>query len=530
MSCIPIPFSTTSILTILSLICSFIIASFANEDAKRLYDDLMINYNRHRRPVANPHDPVVIKLKLRLSQIIDVHEIDQIMTSSVWLKQVWMDNKLSWNPKNYGGVKVLYVPSEMIWLPDIVLYNNADSSYNITISTKATLHYSGEVTWEPPAIFKSMCQIDVEFFPFDEQTCHLKFGSWTYSDDLLELEMLENNITYKQERNENGMVENVSIVINGIDLSDYYPSVEWDIMSREAKRRSKNYPSCCPENAYYDIMYFLRLRRKPLFYTVNLVFPCVGISFLTILVFYLPSESGEKVTLCISILVALTIFFLLLTEIIPATSLTLPLIGKYLLFTMVMVTLSVVVTVVDLNLHFRTPTTHIMPNWIKKVFLQWLPRILFMRRPLDEHEEYLKRMSSRRGLSGPTTTLDGKIPLNMHSHRVSRDIGKAIANAAVDERIQRLYYSPQVVKAFENICFIAELLKKKDRDDKVDEDWKYVAMVLDRLFLLVFSLACFIGTVLILLQAPTLYDDAEPFYPPTRPTSFNFTSDDGTEY
>ena len=78
-----------------------------------------------------------------------------------------------------------------------------------------------------------MCQIDVEFFPFDEQMCHLKvssdedqlyegwnvnfqFGSWTYSDDLLELEMLENNITYKQERNENGMVENVSIVINGI--------------------------------------------------------------------------------------------------------------------------------------------------------------------------------------------------------------------------------------------------------------------------------------------------------------------------
>lgn len=56
----------------------------------------------------------------------------------------------------------------------------------------------------------------------------------------------------------------------------------------------------------------------------------------------------------------------------------------------------------------------------------------------------------------------------MHSHRVSRDIGKAIANAAVDERIQRLYYSPQVVKAFENICFIAELLKKKDRDDKVE--------------------------------------------------------------
>ena len=41
----------------------------------------------------------------------------------------------------------------------------------------------------------------------------------------------------------------------------------------------------------------MTLRRKTLFYTVNLIIPCVGISFLTVLVFYLPSDSGEKVQL-----------------------------------------------------------------------------------------------------------------------------------------------------------------------------------------------------------------------------------------
>ncbi|VDM12455.1 unnamed protein product [Wuchereria bancrofti] len=255
----------------------------------------------------------------------------------------------------------------------------------------------------------------------------------------------------------------------------------------------------------------MELRRKPLFYTVNLVFPCVGISFLTILVFYLPSHSGEKVTLCISILVTLTVFYLLLTEIIPATSISLPLIGKYLLFTMVMVTLSVIVTVIcqfhyifPLNLHFRKPTTHRMPEWVKWFFLKALPKILFMRQPLNNAKDL--------SCKGEQMTI------NYHEHVVSRD-DRSLILTEPDERIQKLYHSPHVVKAFENICFIAELLKKKDRDAKVDEDWKYVAMVLDRLFLLLLSIACFAGTITILLQAPTLYDTRQAIDLQYRPTN-----------
>ncbi len=42
------------------------------------------------------------------------------------------------------------------------------------------------------------------------------------------------------------------------------------------------------------------------------------------------------------------------------------------------------------------------------------------------------------------------------------------------------------------------------------EDWKYVAMVLDRLFLWIFTLAVCVGTAGIILQAPSLYDDRMP--------------------
>uniref|UniRef100_A0A1I8F045 Uncharacterized protein n=1 Tax=Wuchereria bancrofti TaxID=6293 RepID=A0A1I8F045_WUCBA len=444
---------------ILPFLMSFISVLYGNEDAKRLFDDLLVNYNKHRRPAPEPNKPINIKLKLRLSQIIDVHEIDQIMTCSVWLKQVWIDKKLSWNPHIYGGVSVLYVPYEMIWVPDIVLYNNADSNYNITISTKATLRYDGQVTWEPPAIFKTLCQIDVRWFPFDEQQCYFKFGSWTYSENLLNLEFLDSETRHELEMNENGELNNITVVEEGIDLSDYYPSVEWDIMSRIAKRRTKNYSTCCSDGTYIDIMFYLELRRKPLFYTVNLVFPCIGISFLTIVAFYLPSRSeryysGNKY----SITVNWQIFIIY---------------NDY-----------------ALNLHFRRPATHQMPDWIKWLFLKILPKILLMRRPMIiETDEGFRE----------------NVIINRHERKVNCDSCHT-ANMQINEQIQKLYRSPYVIKAFENVCFIAELLKKKDRDAVIDEDWKFVAMVLDRLFLLLFSITCFLGTALILLQAPSLYD------------------------
>lgn len=45
---------------------------------------------------------------------------------------------------------------------------------------------------------------------------------------------------------------------------------------------------------------------------------------------------------------------------------------------------------------------------------------------------------------------------------------------------------------------------------QVKEDWKFVAMVLDRLFLWIFTIAVVFGTAGIILQAPTLYDTRVP--------------------
>lgn len=54
------------------IIVSVLTCVKANPDAKRLYDDLLSNYNRLIRPVSNNTDTVLVKLGLRLSQLIDL--------------------------------------------------------------------------------------------------------------------------------------------------------------------------------------------------------------------------------------------------------------------------------------------------------------------------------------------------------------------------------------------------------------------------------------------------------------------------
>nr|XP_036231913.1 acetylcholine receptor subunit alpha-like 1 [Bactrocera oleae] len=93
------------------------------------------------------------------------------------------------------------------------------------------------------------------------------------------------------------------------------------------------------------------------------------------------THSVRRVTLSISILISLHVFFLLVVEIIPPTSLVVPLLGKYLIFAMILVSISICVTVVVLNVHFRSPQTHRMAPLVKRVFVNLLPQFLFIKRP-----------------------------------------------------------------------------------------------------------------------------------------------------
>lgn len=342
------------------------------------------------------------------------------------------------------------------------LLYSAVGDFQVDDKTKALLKYTGEVTWIPPAIFKSSCKIDVTYFPFDYQNCTMKFGSWSYDKAKIDLVLIGSTM----------------------NLKDYWESGEWAIIKAPGYKHDIKY-NCC-EEIYPDITYSLYIRRLPLFYTINMIIPCLLISFLTVLVFYLPSDCGEKVTLCISVLLSLTVFLLVITETIPSTSLVIPLIGEYLLFTMIFVTLSIVITVFVLNVHYRTPKTHTMPVWVRTIFLNLLPRIMFMTRPASDEENnqkpkpfFTSEFSNLNCFNSSETKCckDGFVCQDMacsccqYQRMKFSDFSGNLTRSSSSESVDPLFslsvLSPEMRDAIESVKYIAENMKMQNEAKEV---------------------------------------------------------------
>ena len=88
------------------------------------------------------------------------------------------------------------------------------------------------------------------------------------------------------------------------------------------------YYACCAE-PYPDVRFTIIIRRKTLYYLFNIIFPCLWLTILSLLGFWLPPDSGEKITLGITVLLAFSVFMLLIAESMPATSEFVPLIGQW---------------------------------------------------------------------------------------------------------------------------------------------------------------------------------------------------------
>ena len=87
---------------------------------------------------------------------------------------------------------------------------SASESFDSTYQTNVVVTSSGLCTYIPPGIFKSSCPIDITWFPFDDQDCEMKFGSWTY----------------------NGFKVNFMLQQDTGDISGFIPNGEWALLGR----------------------------------------------------------------------------------------------------------------------------------------------------------------------------------------------------------------------------------------------------------------------------------------------------------
>uniref|UniRef100_A0A7E4ZRK6 Neur_chan_LBD domain-containing protein n=1 Tax=Panagrellus redivivus TaxID=6233 RepID=A0A7E4ZRK6_PANRE len=462
----------------------------ASDDEERLMVDIFKGYNSLIQPIKNLNDtPIIVRMALQLVLLINVDEKDQIMHTNVWLTLKWKDFQMAWNPTNYGNVKEIRVAPDKVWLPDIVLFNNADGNYEVSFMCNVVINHRGDMLWVPPAIYKSSCIIDVEFFPFDEQTCHLIFGSWTYNENEIKLEFEQ---------------------AEWIDLSEYSTSSIWDVMDAPASLVNKR----------SRIEFQLRIRRKTLFYTVVLIIPTVLMAFLSMAVFFLPTDSGEKMTLTISVLLSIVVFLLLVSKILPPTSSTIPLMAKYLLLTFVLNVITILVTVIIINIYFRGPTTHRMPKWVHTTFLTVMPKLLCMQRPKAVTRKDLKKkvppkngMMTLPGVGHFTVNPAHHHPLCPSSEQPNNPPAIELTHserARMDSSTSSFYpLSAEAVSAIDAIEYITDHLKQDEEYKMYRDDWKYVAMIIDRLLLYIFFGITAGGTIGILFSAPYVFDSVD---------------------
>ncbi|TKS79928.1 Acetylcholine receptor subunit gamma [Collichthys lucidus] len=461
-----------------------------------LFKDLMRGYNKNVRPMEKSGDITQVDIKMTLTNLISL--VSQVQ-SGVFIELPLVD----------GQFEVAY-------------YCNALVSPN------------GCVYWLPPAIYRSACAITVNYFPFDWQNCTMVFrpyffsSSRTYSANEIELHLKEE--------------DNHTLEWVDIDPEAFTENGEWVIKHRPAKKVINNQHTK-DELEYQEVVFFLVIQRKPLFYIINIIAPCVLFSSLCLLVYYLPAKAGgQKCTMSIATLLGQTVFLFLIAKKVPETSRAVPLIGKYLMFAMSVTTMVVMNCVIVLNVSLRTPNTHIMTDKVRKILLNILPRLLRMQMRPWTPNSTLETINGetlathKNGvLFAPCRRRSSMTLIVKAEEYVMKCARSELMFARLKERnglmksvLEKLHdgleggtaehlstslakASPELKKCVASCKHIAETARQQNNFQNENEEWFLVARVIDRVCFIVIALVFFIGTIGIFLMGHFNQPPSSPF-------------------
>ncbi|CAD5125518.1 DgyrCDS13725 [Dimorphilus gyrociliatus] len=369
---------------------------------------------------------------------------------AIFMKE-WIDERLIWEASEHNNLTELIIEARKLWRPEFAVINGAERIYEDYNAFRAVISHKGFIHWEPGGVFKTMCQIDITYYPFDEQTCALTFGAWSYH-------------TAKM---------NLTTSYDVINMDSYKTNGEWEVIGKRVKRNEFAYESA-PNEKFSNIEFIIVLRRRHTFYVLNVILPSIMTSVLLLSVFF--CTPGQKVQIGVVVLLSFRIFLLNVAGNIPKTSDHIPLLGVYLTATMAITTLSMILTVFVLNLHYVTEKP--LSPFVKRLMLVYVARMLGMCSIENKPSINGKFRKRRMSVDFESNNLVTK------SRQVSSKVSERIALHSKSSTSYEKY---------------------EENDDKVSDysqDWKRLAQVFDRLFFYLFLLAILIST-LILFQPLT---------------------------
>jgi hypothetical protein len=148
-----------------------------------------------------------------------------------------------------------------------------------------------------------VCEIDITYYPFDEQRCKLIFGAWSYHTTKM----------------------NLTNMYDKVNKDSYEENGEWEIYETEVKRNEFSF-ECCPNERFANVAFTIYLRRRYTFYIMNVILPSLMTSVLLLSIFF--CTPAQKVQIGVVVLLSFRIFLLNVTDSIPKTSDHIPLLGR----------------------------------------------------------------------------------------------------------------------------------------------------------------------------------------------------------
>lgn len=295
-----------------------------------MFAHLFENYDPLSRPVRNASSTVVVDFGLSLNQILDLDEKNQVLTTAVWIYEEWIDENLKWNTEKFKSLNMIMVPSDLLWVPDIFIFNTAsenNAGYVNVTGSKIMIKPTGRVRWMVPLMIKSSCSVDVTYFPYDRQECTVRFGSWVYDGEQLNL------FTQPSEPDLSKYVENSEFVLLNVSLS----RVEAD-------------SDCCPGDGWHPMIHFtVQIDRKSLYYDYIVIAPTLMLCVMTLSSFLLPCHCGEKIAIGLTVFLTLYVLELLVAENTPDSNAT-PILGVFLILVMTLNCVSLIMATVVMNI------------------------------------------------------------------------------------------------------------------------------------------------------------------------------------